>query len=72
MKLVRTVVFTCSLVLLGLGYAASQQAFFQDPSAYAEYTAQIDVPIVKVSAFVLLIACILMPFLGKPEKVADQ
>ena len=72
MKLVRAVVFTVSLVLLGAGYAISQRTLLNSPTAYGDYLAQVDSPVVRMSALALLALCVVFPFLGRTEEDATQ
>jgi uncharacterized membrane protein YidH (DUF202 family) len=63
MKLIGPVIFVVSLVLLSLGYAASQWArLFGDFKDYAE---SVDVAPVKAASLVLLIACVILPFVNR-------
>ncbi|HLK13911.1 MAG TPA: hypothetical protein VKT78_03825 [Fimbriimonadaceae bacterium] len=70
MKLIRMIVFTVSLVLLGVGYAASQISY-RDGS-YQEYAARVDSPPVRLAALGLLGCCVFLPFLGKRSGAADK
>ena len=72
MKLLRAVVFTVSIVLLGAGYALSQQAYFSAPPAYEDYIGQIDAPAVRMTALALLALCVVFPLLGKSEGGAGK
>ena len=68
MKLIRTIVFTDSLVLLGAGYGASQLAY--DSSAVQAYAAQIDCAPVRIAALLLLVCCVVFPLIGKSSEAA--
>jgi len=70
MKLIRTIVFTVSLVLLGAGYAASQVAFGN--GTFQDYAAKVDSAPVRLIALLLLALCLVFPFIGKPSEAAEK
>ena len=70
MKLIRTIVFTVSLVLLGAGYAASQNAYLN--RSFEEYAARVDCGPVRALALVLLACCVVFPLIGKPSEATNK
>lgn len=70
MKLIRTIVFTVSLVLLGAGYAVSQIRYLN--GSYEEYAAQIDCRPVQILALALLVCCVVLPLIGTPSEAANK
>jgi len=70
MKLIRTIVFTVSLVLLGAGYAVSQIRYLN--GSHEEYAAQIDCVPVRMLTLALLVCCVVFPLLGKPNEAAKR
>ena len=70
MKLIRTIVFTVSLVLLGAGYTASQIAYHG--GSFQDYAARVDCTPVRVLAMLLLVCCVVFPLVGKPSEAAEK
>lgn len=67
MKLVRLLVVTIGLLLMTVGYAISQQRFFQ--GATKEYIDRLDGSPVPMLSLVLLLAAVALAFVpAKPEE----
>lgn len=67
MKTIRTVLTVATIALLGLGYAASQFAYFQGQEATIAYAQRIDSPPVRLLSLVLLVAAVVLGFVREPE-----
>lgn len=68
MKLLRTVVASVGLLLMGLGYGASQSAFFGGTTA--AYTTRIDQSMVPYLSLALLASAVALAFI--PEKGSED
>ena len=70
MRTLRTAVIWATLVLLTLGYGASQYAYFAgDPSEYAH---QVDTPPVSHVALLLFLAIVILAFIPDKTKTDKQ
>lgn len=56
MTSLRTALAVVLIAVLGLGYGASQWAFFR--GTYADYAARVDTPPVRACALVALLLCV--------------
>lgn len=68
MKMVRTLISVFGVVLLVLGYGASQYAALTGTAQ--EYAQKVDCPPIKWLALILLVLCVFMAFIGDRE--ADE
>lgn len=62
-RTLRFVLSTVSVLLLALGYAASQWAYFQGPKAAAAYAKKVDTEAIRNLALLLLVASITLAFI---------
>jgi hypothetical protein len=63
MRLVRTIAFAVAILALGAGYIASQVNYAQGQQQAADYAAWVDRPEIQALTLLLLILCIVLPFL---------
>lgn len=68
MKTVRSALALVICLLLALGYAASQWAFFHGQAA--DYAKRVDTPPVRLLALALLIGCVVLTFV--PARPRDD
>lgn len=66
MRVFRLAVSGLALLALGLGYLASQWAFFNGRAA--EYAQSLDQPAVRLGALALLLAAVLLAFIPGGEE----
>ncbi len=76
MNLLRVIVVAAAALLLAGGYLSSQVAFVASTNplsrnATSEYAANIDTPVIRIVALLILVACVVLVVVQKPTEDAD-
>jgi hypothetical protein len=70
MKLFRTVLFCVVALALTGGYIASQVAYLG--GQFKDYAAAVDTPLIQGASLLVLLLCIVMPFLKGSSNETDE